>query len=206
MLFIDDEKHIRQANKQTLELANLDVIIEDCAEKGLEILTREWPGVVVCDIRLPQMDGLQFLVEVQKIDHDLPVILITGHGDVPLAVAALKAGGTDGTADDGRGGQGVLHAVANPLCVDQHLDVRRSGGGHRQREPGAGHAGVQEQQGVQTVVDPRWHQRVLIGRQYRRGCRVPRTGHRPIAGAGGHSRAWPAAGRSRPGIVTQAWN
>ena len=56
VLFIDDEKHIRQANKQTLELANLDVIIEDCAEKGLEILTREWPGVVVCDIRLPQMD------------------------------------------------------------------------------------------------------------------------------------------------------
>ncbi len=95
VLFIDDEKHIRQANKQTLELADLDVIIEDCAEKGLEILTRDWPGIVVCDIRLPHMDGLQFLLEVQKIDHDLPVILITGHGDVSTAVNAMRDGAYD---------------------------------------------------------------------------------------------------------------
>ena len=85
VLFIDDEKHIRQANKQTLELAELEVICEDCAEKGLEMLTRDWPGIVVCDIRLPNMDGLQFLLEVQKIDSDLPVILITGHGDISIA-------------------------------------------------------------------------------------------------------------------------
>ena len=51
VLFIDDEKHIRQANKQTLELAELEVICEECAERGLEILTSEWPGIVVCDIR-----------------------------------------------------------------------------------------------------------------------------------------------------------
>ena len=95
VLFIDDEKHIRQANKQTLELADLDVIIEDCAEKGIEILTREWPGIVVCDIRLPNMDGLQFLLEVQKIDQDLPVILITGHGDISIAVKAMRDGAYD---------------------------------------------------------------------------------------------------------------
>lgn len=95
VLFIDDEKHIRQANKQTLELADLDVIIEDCAEKGIEILTREWPGIVVCDIRLPNMDGLQFLLEVQKIDKDLPVILITGHGDISTAVNAMRDGAYD---------------------------------------------------------------------------------------------------------------
>ena len=95
VLFIDDEKHIRQANKQTLELADLDVIIEDCAENGLATLTRDWPGIVVCDIRLPQMDGLQFLIEVQKIDPDLPVILITGHGDVSTAVNAMRDGAYD---------------------------------------------------------------------------------------------------------------
>lgn len=95
VLFIDDEKHIRQANKQTLELADLDVIIEDCAEKGIDILTREWPGIVVCDIRLPNMDGLQFLLEVQKIDQDLPVILITGHGDISTAVNAMRDGAYD---------------------------------------------------------------------------------------------------------------
>lgn len=95
VLFIDDEKHIRQANKQTLELAELEVICEDCAEKGLEILTRDWPGIVVCDIRLPNMDGLQFLLEVQKIDRDLPVILITGHGDISIAVQAMRDGAYD---------------------------------------------------------------------------------------------------------------
>lgn len=95
VLFIDDEKHIRQANKQTLELADLDVIIEDCAEKGIEILNRDWPGIVVCDIRLPKMDGLQFLIEVQKIDQDLPVILITGHGDISTAVNAMRDGAYD---------------------------------------------------------------------------------------------------------------
>lgn len=95
VLFIDDEKHIRLANKQTLELAELEVFCEDCAEKGLERVSREWPGIVVCDIRLPNMDGLQFLLEVQKIDQDLPVILITGHGDISTAVKAMRDGAYD---------------------------------------------------------------------------------------------------------------
>lgn len=95
VLFIDDEKHIRQANKQTLELAELEVICEECAEDGLAMLTNEWPGIVVCDIRLPSMDGLQFLLEVQKIDRNLPVILITGHGDVTTAVKAMRDGAYD---------------------------------------------------------------------------------------------------------------
>lgn len=95
VLFIDDEKHIRQANKQTLELAELEVVCEECAEKGLELLNRDWPGIVVCDIRLPNMDGLQFLLEVKKIDRDLPVILITGHGDISTAVQAMRDGAYD---------------------------------------------------------------------------------------------------------------
>jgi two-component system C4-dicarboxylate transport response regulator DctD len=95
VLFIDDEKHIRQANKQTLELADLEVILKDSAEEGIDVLSREWPGIVVCDIRLPNMDGMQFLLELQKIDKDLPVILITGHGDVSTAVQAMRDGAYD---------------------------------------------------------------------------------------------------------------
>ncbi len=95
VLFIDDEKHIRQANKQSLELADLAVVCEDCAEKGLEQIGREWPGIVVCDIRLPQMDGMEFLQKVQAIDRDLPVILITGHGDISIAVKAMRNGAYD---------------------------------------------------------------------------------------------------------------
>jgi two-component system C4-dicarboxylate transport response regulator DctD len=95
VVFIDDEIHIRQANKQTLELADLDVTCFDCAEDALPQLTTDWPGVVICDIRLPHMDGLEFLLLVQKIDHDLPVILITGHGDISTAVQAMRDGAYD---------------------------------------------------------------------------------------------------------------
>ncbi len=95
VLFIDDELHIRQANKQTLELADLEVVCEDSAERGLAIISPEYPGIVVCDIRLPQMDGLLFLLEVRKVDSDLPVILITGHGDISIAVQAMRDGAYD---------------------------------------------------------------------------------------------------------------
>ena len=95
VLFIDDEKHIRQANRQTLELADLTVVCHESAEDALPLLSPEWQGVVVCDIRLPKMDGLQFLVEAQGIDKDLPVILITGHGDVSTAVQAMRDGAYD---------------------------------------------------------------------------------------------------------------
>jgi two-component system, NtrC family, C4-dicarboxylate transport response regulator DctD len=95
VVFIDDEKHIRQANKQTLELADLDVVCYDCAENALPQLSVDWPGVVICDIRLPRMDGLEFLLQAQRIDHDLPVILITGHGDISMAVKAMRDGAYD---------------------------------------------------------------------------------------------------------------
>ena len=95
VLFIDDEVHIRQANKQTLELADLEVLCEESGEGGMAMISREWPGIVVCDIRLPHMDGLQFLQEVRKIDSDLPVILITGHGDISTAVQAMRDGAYD---------------------------------------------------------------------------------------------------------------
>lgn len=95
IIFIDDEKHIRLANKQTLELADLVVTCHDCAEDVLPLLSMEWPGVVVCDIRLPNMDGLEFLVRARKIDPHLPIILITGHGDISTAVQAMRDGAYD---------------------------------------------------------------------------------------------------------------
>ena len=95
VLFIDDEKHIRLANRQTLELADLEVDCRETAEEALPLLNREWPGVVVCDIRLPKMDGLEFLLNARKIDPDLPIILITGHGDISTAVQAMRDGAYD---------------------------------------------------------------------------------------------------------------
>lgn len=95
VIFIDDEKHIRQANRQTLELANLEVTCHGSAEDAIPSLSLELPGVVICDIKLPNMDGLQFLRKSQSVDPDLPVILITGHGDISTAVQAMRDGAYD---------------------------------------------------------------------------------------------------------------
>jgi two-component system C4-dicarboxylate transport response regulator DctD len=95
VLFIDDERHIRQANRQTLELADYDVTCLERAEEALPLLQGDWPGIIICDIRLPGMDGLTFLEKVQGIDRDLPVIMITGHGDVSTAVKAMRIGAYD---------------------------------------------------------------------------------------------------------------
>lgn len=93
--FIDDEKHIRMANQQTLELAGFEVQCFNGAEKVLPLLSLEWPGVVVCDIKMPGMDGLTFLEKSLQIDRDIPVILVTGHGDITMAVSAIQDGAYD---------------------------------------------------------------------------------------------------------------
>jgi two-component system C4-dicarboxylate transport response regulator DctD len=95
VLFIDDEKHIRIANRQTLELAGFEVQCFASAEQALPHIALDWPGVVVCDIRLPGMDGLELRERVHRIDRDLPVILITGHGDISMAVNAIRDGAYD---------------------------------------------------------------------------------------------------------------
>ena len=95
VLFIDDEPHIRLANRQTLELADFEVTCLATAEEALSFLVDEWPGIIICDIRLPGIDGIRFLERVRRIDLDLPVIIITGHGDVSTAVRAMRKGAYD---------------------------------------------------------------------------------------------------------------
>ncbi|MCI0992809.1 sigma-54-dependent Fis family transcriptional regulator [Pseudomonas corrugata] len=95
VVLIDDDPHLRQALSQTLDLAGLNIL--SLAEaKGLAgQLPRDWPGVVVSDIRMPGIDGLELLNQLHAQDPELPVLLITGHGDVPLAVQAMRAGAYD---------------------------------------------------------------------------------------------------------------
>jgi len=95
ILFVDDERHIRISNRQSLELAGFEVQCFSSAEQILPTLSLDWFGVVVCDIRMPGMDGLTLLEKAQAIDHELPVILITGHGDIAMAVNAIRDGAYD---------------------------------------------------------------------------------------------------------------
>ncbi len=92
---VDDDSQLRKAMRQTLELHGIHVTPFPKAELALEALSKDFDGVVISDVRMPGMDGLQFFERLRQIDPDLPVILITGHGDVPMAVAALHDGAYD---------------------------------------------------------------------------------------------------------------
>lgn len=95
VIFVDDDELLRVANDQSLRLAGFKVQTYADARSALLDIDAEFDGAIVSDIRMPEMDGLQFFRAVQEIDSDIPVVLITGHGDVPMAVSALKAGAHD---------------------------------------------------------------------------------------------------------------
>ncbi|BEV16704.1 sigma-54 dependent transcriptional regulator [Herbaspirillum sp. DW155] len=94
-ILIEDEQAVRRATAQALELEGFTVTACASAEEALPLLTRDFPGVLVTDVRLPGWSGLQVLAHVVGIDADLPVIVVTGHGDVGMAVEAMRAGAYD---------------------------------------------------------------------------------------------------------------
>ena len=113
IFFIDDELDLRLANQQTLELAGFEVDLFEKAEDALPLVNKSWLGVIVCDIRLPGMDGQSLLHEVQQLDPALPVILITGHGDISMAVESMHKGAYD--------------FIEKPFSADRLVDtVRRA--------------------------------------------------------------------------------
>ena len=92
---IDDEVDMRESVAQWLQLSGFEPVCFDAAEPALKVIGAEFPGVVISDIRMPGMDGMALLRRLQSIDPGLPVILMTGHGDVPMAVEAMRIGAFD---------------------------------------------------------------------------------------------------------------
>ncbi|MDH0303524.1 MULTISPECIES: sigma-54 dependent transcriptional regulator [unclassified Pseudomonas] len=95
VIVVDDEASIRTAVQQWLSLSGFSVQLFARADECLAQLPRNFPGVIVSDVRMPGLSGLQLLERVQRDDPDLPVILLTGHGDVPMAVEAMRNGAYD---------------------------------------------------------------------------------------------------------------
>ncbi|SOE16432.1 two-component system C4-dicarboxylate transport response regulator DctD [Hoeflea halophila] len=92
---VDDDADLRHALKQSLELEGLSVICHTDAEDVADLPLRSLYGVIVSDIRMPGMDGLTLMRRILGVDPTLPVVLITGHGDVQMAVEAMRAGAYD---------------------------------------------------------------------------------------------------------------
>jgi len=92
---VDDEKDMRQSISQWLALSGYDTETFASAEEALKAIGPDYPGIVISDIKMPGMDGIQFLKKLMGNDSTLPVIMITGHGDVPMAVEAMRVGAFD---------------------------------------------------------------------------------------------------------------
>ena len=95
VLLVDDEDELRRSVAQSLDLSGLKVRDFASAERALDFVSPGFHGVVVTDIRMPGVDGMTLMGRVREIDPDIPVILVTGHGDVQLAVKAMREGAYD---------------------------------------------------------------------------------------------------------------
>jgi two-component system response regulator FixJ len=92
---IDDDDAVRQSLEFLLKTAGIAVHGFDSAKAFLEILPQIRSGCIITDVRMPEITGIELLQRVKTFNPDLPVIVITGHGDVALAVEAMKIGAVD---------------------------------------------------------------------------------------------------------------
>lgn len=92
---VDDEQDMRESISQWLSLSGYQTKTYPSAEEALKEIQPDYPGIVISDIKMPGIDGIAFLKRLQKADNALPVIMITGHGDVAMAVEAMQIGAYD---------------------------------------------------------------------------------------------------------------
>ena len=95
VILVEDDENVRVGNAQALELAGFHVDSFDSVEHAEIHLHSGVHGVVLCDVKLPGKSGIAWLHELHALDADLPVILITGHGDISMAVQAIRDGAYD---------------------------------------------------------------------------------------------------------------
>lgn len=94
ILIIDDERAIRNTLREILEYESYQVDDAEDGIKGLEFVNKETYDMILCDIKMPQMDGIEVLEKVQQIT-DTPMVMISGHGNIETAVDAIKKGAYD---------------------------------------------------------------------------------------------------------------
>ena len=92
VLLVDDDREIRDALGQSLQLADLSPVLCASFIEAKDHISKDFSGIVVTDIRMPGRDGFHLLDYAQKVDSELPVILLTGEADVPMAVQAKSSG------------------------------------------------------------------------------------------------------------------
>jgi DNA-binding NtrC family response regulator len=95
ILIVDDERAIRRALREILEFEGFEVDEAEHGKEGVEKATNKLYDVIFCDIKMPQMDGMEVLDALNKANVDSPIIMISGHGNIDTAVQAIKYGAFD---------------------------------------------------------------------------------------------------------------
>src|SRR5499426_1118996 len=118
ILFVDDEAPMRHAVTQWLGLAGFETLVHDEAAAALDALSADFAGILVTDLKMEGMDGMELLRRSQQIDPELPVVVITGHGDIETAVEAMRLGAYD--------------FIEKPFAPERFLEVVRRASEKRQ--------------------------------------------------------------------------
>ncbi|WP_271271656.1 sigma-54-dependent transcriptional regulator [Aliamphritea hakodatensis] len=95
VIVIDDEEIVRESMIQTLELEGYHAVAFENPKDALALCSENWQGVIICDVRMDIMDGLQVLEQVLNIDAEIPVIMFSGHSDIAIAIQAIRMGAYD---------------------------------------------------------------------------------------------------------------
>lgn len=95
ILVIDDERSIRNTLKEILEFEKYQVELAEDGIKALELIKTNDFDVILCDIKMPGMDGIEVLQKIEDLNHDTPVVMISGHGNIDTAVESIKKGAFD---------------------------------------------------------------------------------------------------------------
>jgi len=118
ILFVDDEASMRHAVTQWLGLAGFETLVHEKASSALNALSADFSGILVTDLKMEGIDGMELLRRSQQIDPELPVVVITGHGDIETAVEAMRLGAYD--------------FIEKPFAPERFLEVVRRASEKRQ--------------------------------------------------------------------------
>ncbi len=95
IFFVDDEPKIREVVSETIEQLGVKVSCFACAADCLEQLGFQRCDLLITDVKMPEMDGMELLAKAKRLAPWMPILIITGYGDIPMAVTAIKAGAVD---------------------------------------------------------------------------------------------------------------
>lgn len=117
VIFVEDDELVRRANVQSLQLAGVEVVGLASAEAALPLIDAAMPSIIICDVKLPGISGIELLAHCAEVAPEVPVILVTGHGDITMAVHAMRNGAYD--------------FIEKPFATERLLDTVRRALSHR---------------------------------------------------------------------------